>query len=134
MREQAQQFGWDLEKLEKKKLLRIIPIGVEELSKSTLMDIIEIVRDTKSKRVVIDSITTLAYLSPMGFEETSPTLYSVKKFLYKFMALFKEFNGATSIFISQKDEEISNSIAEYLVMELLLLTLKRLGETVLGVC
>jgi len=111
---QAKQFGWDLEKLEKQKKLKIISIGINDIEKSTIEDIISIIKSLKAKRVVIDSITTLSYLTPENNHENIITKYSIKKYLYTVLTKFKELKDITTIFISQKDEQIPNTIAEYI--------------------
>lgn len=112
---QAKQFGWDLEKLEKTGKIKIISIGTEDINKNTVNDMIEIITKTKTKRVIIDSITTLSFLSPhSNGTDGNVNSYSIKKFLYSFLTKFKEIEDLTTIFISQKDEKISNTISEYI--------------------
>lgn len=111
---QAKQFGWDLEKLEKQGKLLIISIGTDDISKDTALDIIEIIKNTKAKRIVIDSITTLSYLTPQASESMEANRYSIKKFLYSFLTKFSAIEDITTLIISQKDEKTSNSISEYI--------------------
>lgn len=111
--EQAKQFGWDLEKLEKSGMLKIISIGTDSIDKNTVKEMIEIVQSSKTKRVVVDSITTLSHLVPQSTENII-NKYSIKRFLYQFLTLFNEAGDITTIFISQKDERTSDMIAEYL--------------------
>lgn len=110
---QANQFGWDLEKLEKKGKLKIISIGTEDISKNTINEILEIITNTKAKRVVIDSIITLSFITPQ-VQEIPINKHTIKRFLYSFITSFKNIDNLTTIFISQKDEISSNSISEYL--------------------
>jgi len=110
---QAKQFNWDLEKEEKRGKLKIISLGTSEISKLTKEDILEIIKSTGAKRIVIDSITTISYLTPEN-EFHNICEYSVKKFIYSFITKFREIENLTSIFISQKDEELSNRISQYL--------------------
>ena len=110
---QAKQFGLDLEKLEKQGKLKIIDLGTDEISKTTIGDILEIIKNFKAKRVVIDSITTISYLSPEN-EFHNVSEYAVKKFIYSFITRFKEIEDLTTIFISQRDEVLSNRISEYI--------------------
>lgn len=112
--QQANQFGWDFDKLEKSNKVRIISIGTEDISKTTIDEIIEIIKNTKTKRVVIDSITTLSYITPQSSEGQSSNEYTIKKFLYSFLSKLKEIENLTAIIISQKDEIVSNSISEYI--------------------
>lgn len=108
---QAEQFGWDFKTLEKKNRIKIISIGTTDISKSTVEDIIEISKNFKAKRIVIDSITTLSYITP--FIEGNMNKYTIKKFLYYFLGRLKEAN-LTALIVSQKDEKESNIISQYL--------------------
>ena len=111
---QAIQFEWDFEKLEKSNKVRVISIGTDDISKNTITDLIEIIKSLKAKRVVIDSITTLSYITPESEGVGGVTEYSIKRFLYSFLAKLKEIEDVTTLIISQKDENISNTIAKYL--------------------
>jgi KaiC/GvpD/RAD55 family RecA-like ATPase len=124
---QAKQFGWDIEKLEKEGKIKIIPIGTEDISKNTTDEIIEIIQNTKSKRIVIDSISTLAYLSPDSSENISANEYSTKKFLYSFLTKFSQLNDITTLIISQKDDKVSNSVSEYICDGVLSIEYESLG-------
>jgi KaiC/GvpD/RAD55 family RecA-like ATPase len=110
--DQAKQFNWDLEKLEKSKKLKIISMGVDNINKEYIDEIFEIIKNFKPKRVVIDSINTLAFLT--SSDDTTNLEYATKKFIYYFLAKFKSLTDITSIFISQKNTELSNTIAEYI--------------------
>lgn len=111
---QSKQFGWDLEDMEKKGLIKIISIGTHNIDNKTVEDMLKIIEKTKATRIVIDSITTLSYLTPESTINDYITKYSIKKFLYNFLTKFKDFHNLTSIFISQRDEALSNTIAEYI--------------------
>ena len=110
--EQAGQFGWDLEKLEKNQKLKIISMGTENIDMDYVEQILEIIKTFKPQRTVIDSINTLAYLATC--DELAPCEHNIKKFIYYFLAKFKQIEDLTSIFISQKDNKTSNTIAEYI--------------------
>lgn len=111
---QSNQFFWDLEKLEKNKKLFIVSLGINQLSKNIIEDMIEIIENTKAKRVVIDSISTLAYLIPQIENEINISKYSIKNFLYQFISSLKQENNFTTLLISQKDEKDSDNISRYL--------------------
>lgn len=72
IRTQAKNFGWNLEELEKKKMLRLYHIDVtEEKDMHYLKAIDKMVKETKAKRLVIDSLTTITeYLAPMEFQKS----------------------------------------------------------------
>jgi len=69
LKEQVGQFGWDLDKLEKKKLIKIFKIDVTK-GADTIKEIKKCVKDIKAKRLVVDSLTTLTeFLSTETFKE-----------------------------------------------------------------
>lgn len=112
---QAIQFGWDLNELEKKGRLKIISIGVTDINKNTVKDIIEIIKDVKAKRVVIDSISTLAFLTPKDSSiQSSLSTVDVKRFIYEFITKFRELEDVTSLLISQKDNEGIDEVVKYI--------------------
>lgn len=110
--EQAIQFNWNLEKLEKENKLKIISMGIEDINKNTVDEIIEIIKNTKTNRVVIDSITTLLYIVPRNND--SPENIYVKKFLYQFLSKLRELENITTLIVSQKDEKLSDKVAQYI--------------------
>jgi len=71
LREEAKNFGWDLEELEKKNLLRLHHIDVtQEKDMVYLTKINDLAKEINAKRIVIDSLTTLTeFLSPMEIVE-----------------------------------------------------------------
>jgi circadian clock protein KaiC len=120
VREQAKDLNWNLEQLEKKKLLRIHHIDVtEEKDMGYLKKIEKLVKETKAKRVVIDSLTTLTeFLAPAEVKKstklfealdsivTVPLSESIvaKTILIKIIKKLKEL-GCTSIVTSELPEE-----------------------------
>lgn len=123
--EQAKQFGWNLEKEEKRNKLKVISIGLEEINKGIVDELIEIVTKLKAKRVVIDSINTLSFLSPsdnLGNSENK-----VKKFLYYFITKFKEVEDLTMLLISQKNQDIADSLIKNLSDGIINLNYESLG-------
>jgi KaiC/GvpD/RAD55 family RecA-like ATPase len=126
--EQAKQFNFDIEKFENNNLLKIISIGTDDISSNTIKDILEIVVSTKAKRIVIDSITTLSFITPENLSSGSMNVFSIKKFLYHFITELSAIEELTSICISQKDEAISNNIAEYLCDGVIVINPQKLGS------
>ncbi len=112
--EQANQFNWDIEKYEKTDKIKIISIGTDDISENTVEEIIEIIKNTKTTRVVIDSVTTLSYITPETNSKVGVNEYSIKRFLYSFINRLKSIENLTALIISQKDETISNTISEYI--------------------
>ncbi len=107
---QANQFGWDLEKLEKDGKLKIISIGTDGIGENTIGDVVEIITSLKAKRVVVDSVTTLSYLFGDCFtaRHMDPT-----RFMYSFITGFNNIKNLTTLFISQKNSE-SSKVSEYI--------------------
>lgn len=114
--QQAEQFGWNLEKLANKKkgFLKIISIKHESIDKNTVRDLIEIITNTKATNIVIDSISTLAFLVPKNNFNVGSDENEIRKFIYLFITKLKSISKLTGLIISQKDSIISNSIAKYI--------------------
>ncbi len=125
--EQAKQFGWDFVKLEKQGKIKIISLGFEDISKGTIDEIIEIIESVKAKRVVIDSISTLTYLTPEKRNFGDTNLFEIKKFIYMFIAKMRNLNGTTSILISQNENNEVNSVAKYLSESIINIKYETLG-------
>jgi circadian clock protein KaiC len=68
---EAKNFGWDLEDLEKKKMLRIYHIDVtEEKDFNYLKKLDKLAKEIKVKRIVLDSITTVTeFLAPLELKK-----------------------------------------------------------------
>jgi len=110
---QAAQFGWDLVKLEKENKLKIISISSQTIDKYSIDDMITIIKKSGAKRCVIDSITTLSYITPKNSNDGANE-YQIKNFIYNFITKFNQIKDLTTIFISQKEEVVSNSVAKYI--------------------
>ncbi|MCA9496246.1 MAG: hypothetical protein KC589_04860 [Nanoarchaeota archaeon] len=110
---QANLFGWDLEKLEKKGKIKIVSLGIDDIDKNTVKDILDIIKNLKAKRVIIDSITTLSFLSPSCMEGKNFGIFDVKKFVYTFLTSFSNIDEVTTLFISQKENLKESTVAEY---------------------
>jgi KaiC/GvpD/RAD55 family RecA-like ATPase len=109
--EQAAQFNFDFSKLEKENKLQVISIGSEDISLTTVDYIEEIIIRSKAKRVVIDSLSTLAYLTP---ENGFINKFTIKKFLYNFITRINRKTNTQILYVSQKEEIISDLISRYL--------------------
>jgi KaiC/GvpD/RAD55 family RecA-like ATPase len=121
---QASQFGWDLEDLEKKGLIKIISIGTSFLDEYSASEIIEIINSFGASRVVIDSINTLSFL--ISSKSESLNEYDVNKYLYIFITKFKNLNKVNLLLISQNGGVGSNA-AEFICDGLLRLETESLG-------
>ena len=121
---QASQFGWDLDDLEKKGLIKIISFGTSFLDKYSSEEIIEIINSFKANRVVIDSITTLSFL--VNAQDGVLSEYEVNRYLYGFITKFKTLVGVNFLLISQKGGLGSNA-AEFICDGLLNIETESLG-------
>ncbi len=147
LREQAKQFGWDLESLEKKGTLRILAVPVHKLTKNTIKEVQEIVKKSGIKRLVIDSLSTLVVNAPiytsssnMAIEDVvgenivfSPPIvgdYIVKRFIYNFIEELRELDCTTVLIgeAAQSGEFISrDSISEFACDGIIMINFESLG-------
>jgi KaiC/GvpD/RAD55 family RecA-like ATPase len=147
LREQAQQFGWDLASLEKQGLLHIIAIPLEKITDKTIKEIQEVVKKEGIKRLVIDSLSTLVVNAPIYTMPSelaikdimgeniifSPPIigdYIVKRFIYSFIEQLRSLN-CTSLLVSeasQSGEYISrDTLSEFVCDGVVLITFEALG-------
>ncbi|MCP3683465.1 MAG: AAA family ATPase [bacterium] len=116
LRKQANQFGWDLAKLEKEGKIKILDIGARDVKESTANEIVKLVKKNNYKRLVIDSMSALAINTPNTFGAVSEiTELFVKRFMYHFIHDLNG-SGATSLLISQTvDGSLSSdSVSEFI--------------------
>ena len=71
IRMQAKNFGWDLEELEKKNMLRLYHIDVtSEKDMAYLKKLDKLAKEINAKRIVLDSLTTVTeFLTPMEIKK-----------------------------------------------------------------
>jgi KaiC/GvpD/RAD55 family RecA-like ATPase len=138
LRVEAQQFGWDLEELEKKKSLIIIDAASSRAGLSTsgkyalrrgfdittlAEEIYRAVEDSKAKRLVIDCISALG----MKFNEPS----EVRSELFRISALLRELK-VTSILTSETIDTETHSragVEQFVTQGLISLNLYEDGGT-----
>jgi len=145
--EQAKQFGWDLEELEKSGKLKIISIPVEKITKKTIKQIQDLVSKDGIKRLVIDSLSTLVVNAPIYTTPNelavqdivgenivfSPPIigdYIVKRFVYDFIDNLRELNCTTLLIgeASQTGDYITrDTLSEFACDGIILLTFESLG-------
>jgi len=118
---QAKQFGWDLEKIEKEGKISIMAIPVSKLTRKTIEEIKEKVKKENIKRLVIDSLSTLIINAPiysmskeMSVEDVvgdnvmfSPPIigeYFTQKFLYSFIDELRNLSLCTTLLIGEADQ------------------------------
>ena len=147
IKQQALQFGWDMEKLEKQKLVKLMGISAKKINMDTAHMIIDICKKEKIKRLVIDSLSTLSINAPiysvrdsLDIKEVmddnvffSPPIVGdllVKRFIYNFIDDLKEIPDTTKMLISEarSEEHMSrDSLSEFLADGVVLITFESLG-------
>ena len=118
LKNQALQFGWDFDKLEKEKKVEIISLPAKSIKETTASEIIKRARENKISRLVIDSLSALSINTPATYSKvTELTEISIKRFMYGFINDLRDIkNGATSLLISQTtDGQLSrDGISEFI--------------------
>lgn len=112
VKDQAKQFGWDIEDLEKKGKIKVMSVPASKIEKSIIKDIKDTIKKEGIKRLVIDSLSTLVVNAPIYVEPNelavkdvvgenvvfSPPVigdYIVKRFIYDFIDSLRELNCTT---------------------------------------
>jgi len=147
LKEQASQFGWDMDNLEKQGKIKIISVPVEKITREIIKDIREIVKKENIKRLVIDSLSTLVVNAPIYTMPSelavrdvvgeniifSPPIigdYIVKRFVYSFIEELRKMD-CTSLLISeasQSGEYITrDTLSEFVCDGIVLITFESLG-------
>lgn len=145
--EQAKQFGWNLQQLEKQGKLKILAYPANKINDKTIDEIKHTIETDGIKRLVLDSISTLIVNAPVytrrddlvlkdvvsEYTIFSPPIigdYIIKKFLYTFLDSLKGI-GCTCLFIaeaSQTGEFYSrDTLSEFAADGLVLITFEALG-------
>lgn len=110
LRDQASQFGWDFETLEKKEMITLMSIPTASITNSTIKDILATVTEYGIKRLVLDSVSTLALSIPtIQTVVTDITDFSIKRFVHNFIEELKQPKKTTILLISQTHDEKSFS-------------------------
>jgi len=147
IKSQGSQFGWDIENLEKKGMVKIMSIPVININDKTLKDIEEFVKKENYKRLVIDSLSTLVVNAPIYSSTSdlsikdvvgenvifSPPIigdYIIKRFLYSFIDRLRNLN-CTSLLIgegSQSGETITrDTLSEFACDGIIEISFESLG-------
>lgn len=118
LKNQALQFGWDFDRLEKEKKVEIISLPVKSIKETTASEIIKMARENKFSRLIIDSLSALSINTPTTYSKvTELTEISIKRFMYSFINDLRDIkNGATSLLISQTtDGQLSrDGVSEFI--------------------
>lgn len=130
LKNQARQFGWNLDELEKNKKIMIRQISPSEISKNTVKEIIETAKDNKIKRIVIDSLSTLAINVPTTYLNVNEmNEYTIKRFIYAFIDELR-LADATVMLISQsiaEDDLSRDNVSEFVCDGIVHLTFESMG-------
>ncbi|MBS3165386.1 AAA family ATPase [Candidatus Woesearchaeota archaeon] len=128
--EQASQFGWDLEKLEKEGLLSIITVTPDSIGRSTAKEILELIQEHKVQRLVIDSLTTLAVNVPTREGPSEVSGYSMANFLYRFLGTVKKMDTTTLLISQASDEGVlaSDTVSAFVSTGVVHITFESLGS------
>ncbi|MBN2042208.1 MAG: hypothetical protein JW754_00215 [Candidatus Aenigmarchaeota archaeon] len=115
VRKQAKKFGWDLDTLEKKNMIKMIEI--EPFDVETLMDrIMNNVESLKARRIVIDSVSM--------FELYIHEPFKIRKFLYKILQRLRDMNKivvVTSEILEDTKSLSRSGVIEFMVDSIIVL-------------
>lgn len=118
LKNQAKQFGWDFDKLEQERKVKIIHIPSTDLSKNTVNDIVKLAQNSNISRLVIDSLSTLSINTPIvSTNVTDLGEFTIKRFIYSFIDNLKVLKNTTTLLISQNVSEgflSSDKVSEFL--------------------
>ena len=118
LKNQALQFGWDFDRLEKDGKVKIISIPAKSIKEATAEEIIKMASSKNIKRLVIDSLSALSINSPTTYSKvTELTEISIKRFMYRFINDLRDIKSeATSLLISQTtDGQLSrDTVSEFI--------------------
>lgn len=147
LRDQARQFGWDLDKLEREGKLQIMSVSVDKMTRDIIKKIQDIVKKQGIKRLVIDSLSTLVVNAPIYTTPSelaikdvvgdnivfSPPIigdYIVKRFIYTFIDSLRELD-CTTLLISEAaqsgDYITRDTLSEFVCDGVVLITFESMG-------
>ncbi len=148
IRNQAEQFGWNIQELETKGLLEIMAVPSRKIDPKTVSMIIRTCQKKDIKRLVIDSLSTLSINAPI-FAQTndivvksvinenvffSPPVVGellVKRFIYAFIDDLKRLSHTTTLLISETPNNAEymsrDTISEFLCDGVILITFESMG-------
>jgi circadian clock protein KaiC len=145
--EQVKQFGWNIEELEKKGIIKIMSVPATNIKKSIIQDIKEMIKKEGIKRLVIDSLSTLVVNAPIYVEPNelavqdvvgqnivfSPPIigdYVVKRFIYDFIDSLRELDCTTLLITEAANggEYLTrDTLSEFVCDGVVLITFESLG-------
>ena len=118
LRDQASNFGWDFEALEKKGMITLMYIPTSSITNSTIKEIQSTVSEYGIKRLVLDSVSTLSLAIPTIQTVISDiTEFSIKRFVHNFIDEIKGPRKTTILLISQTSDDkkfSSDEVSEFM--------------------
>ncbi|MBW2982713.1 AAA family ATPase [Candidatus Woesearchaeota archaeon] len=130
LKSQAKAFGWDLEAMEKKGLMRLLSFPIKDLTEETAQEIIKYAKNEKVSRLVIDSLSALAINVPATqVSLTSITHLYVQRFIYGFINDLRSLPDTTTLLVSQSTDGklSSDGVSEYVADGILHLKYETMG-------
>ncbi len=146
LKQQAKQFGWNIDALEKKGKIKLLCISSKDINAEIIDDIVSIIKRHKIKRLVIDSLSTLTINAPiyskiseMAVKDVigeNTILYPpvigeniVSKFIYAFIDSLGDLESCTTLLIAESAEERVSQrfIGAYVCDGVIELTFEALG-------
>lgn len=131
LRRQAKQFGWDFEKLEREKKVKIVSIPVRSIKENTAEEILELARKMKASRIVIDSLNALSINSPTTYTAVNElTEISIQRFMYLFINEMRDSEGGiTPLLISQTlgNQVTRDTVSEFICDGIIHMTYEPMG-------
>ncbi len=116
LKAQAKRFGWDLDKLERNGMLKIMRLDVKNIKGLSGSEIMDYAIKNNIKRLAIDSLSALAINTPTIYTSAGETLSNVNvmRFIYSFINDLRD-DAVTTLLISQtQGEELSrDSVSEF---------------------
>ncbi|MBU4351960.1 MAG: AAA family ATPase [Nanoarchaeota archaeon] len=115
LKEQARQFGWDFDSLEKQGIIKLLRLDSANIKGITSKEIMKYAQRNNVKRLVLDSLSALAINTPNVYSEgKSMSDIKVMQFIYCFINDLKK-DGMTTFLISQTqgDELSRDSVSEF---------------------
>lgn len=130
LKSQAAQFGWDFQKLEKEKMVKIISIHPSSIKETTINDIMKIVEENKVTRLIIDSLSALAINTPTTYTKvTDLTEIAIQRFMYLFINNLKELKQVTTLLITQTNHGMlsRDTVSEFICDGLVIFSYETIG-------
>lgn len=147
IRSQGKQFGWDIEALEKKGMIKLMSVPAVDIKRSIIEDIKNLVKKEGIKRLVVDSLSTLVVNAPIYVQPTelavqdvvgenvvfSPPIigdYIVKRFIYDFIDALKDLDCTTLLITEagQSGEYLTrDTLSEFVCDGVILISFESMG-------